>query len=424
MNKIYVMVFYVSVLLFINVELNFSQSQFNLPDKVDFSESQRRFYVHYDYFGNPPENLGTDRLKGLIKSGDEISVRFYPNILFKLDADKMIDNNMKMKKNSQGAFILFPFSQPDTFSVQKCYGAVYFITKLLGGKYQLRIATDSSKMKIGDKTDVNTLQDLSFDIPRDLDSFSIALHENDFAPEWKVKVFENILFKKGKYFIEIYYTGKYSAILEDRIVINVTDVYKSPSLQFNRDLSKLESVPMKNDINQSYYEALLNSFQNSAGVLNINIIYSYSEDSWYYKVANTASSNRKLKFNDDIIVIEKEKQLPSNIRARAGFGAFNQSREARLISNFVLVLFPEDYFTNSTPFEKRFNPTLGIQIGGTGTQDIIFLMGVSFKIINEGDIICGFRFKTDLDNAWKPENNFYFGISLDPGLFNQLNEKQ
>ena len=50
-------------------------------------------------------------------------------------------------------------------------------------------------------------------------------------------------------------------------------------------------------------------------------------------------------------------------------------------------------------------------------------MGISFKLIKEGDLIMGFRFN-GYNSKWQIGKNFYFGITLDPGLFGQLNKSK
>jgi len=398
----------------------YSQKYSNLIDKVDVGDSYVRYYVYYDKFGNSPPQLGIDRLKNKILPGDEINIRFYPNVLFNLDKDKMIDNVFK-KDTSKNGFFVFPSFQHDTLSVQSGYGAIYFAFKGEGGLFKFRMEKDSSKgINMDTTVSISIINKLSNIKQIKLDDFSSVLHENSFPDKWNVWAFENVNYEKGNYILELYQVSPNVAKLLDRIRVEVLDQFVNTSVIYYQDLSKITKIPMEKISENAFYEGIINSMQTVSGIININIIYDYSIDSWYYKEAPSSSKNQKLKFNDDQIPIEKERELPSSIRARVGFASFNNVREARLMSNFVLVLSPKEYFSNSTGCLARLNPTMGFQIGGTGTQDLVFLMGASFKIINEGDFILGVRFGIEPGQPWIFKNNYYFGMSLDPGLFNQL----
>lgn len=420
MNKYFQLIINVFLLQCVTSNI-YAQDTYKLIDKVQIGDSHTRYYLHFDKLGNPPPQLPPDRLKNNIFPGDEIVIRFYPNILFSLDAEKIIDEEFK-KKNTKDGFIIFPFNQKDVYSIQSGLGAVYFATKEKG-KFNLRISKDSARVNLGQEVKITEIKELSNNKPRKLNAFSKVLQTNGFDDDWDVWTFENISFEKGDYFIEVFQVSPNVALLLDRVHIEIKEVYQNVFLINYRDLSKINYLPMEMKPEYSFFEGTLSGLQTSTfGILNLNIIYDYSKDSWFFRQAPSASKNQKLKFMDLQIVIDKERELPSSLRTRAGFAVFNDAREARLISNFVFVLSPESYFTNSTSFFDRINPTLGIQIGGTGAQDVIVLMGLSLKIINEGDIIVGLRFGKEPDSPWVLNKNFYFGISLDPGLFNQLNK--
>lgn len=399
----------------------YGQDFSSLTDRVPIEGQHFRYYVYYDMFGNSPDKRGPERLSNTILPGDQIAVRFYPNTLFSFDTDKLVDNDFR-KKSKRGGFIIFPFSPPgaDTFTVQTGYGSVYFATNMAGGSYRIRIAHDSTDLAIDSLMPRNKLDSLYDVASVKLDEFTKKLHAIKGFENTVVRSFKGISFKAGSYTLELFLVSPNVVQLLDRIRIKVMDVYANTTLLYSRDLSGTQKIPMEMPALSAFFEGVLNSSQTTAGIVDVNVVYDYAKGSWYYEQAPSVASNRKLKFYDDKIAIVAAPELPSSLRARAGFGVFNYGRESRLIANFVFILSPKDYFSDSTPFFKRFNPTMGIQLGGTGTQDAVFLIGVSFKLINEGDLIGGMRFGLDPAQAWTFRSNFYFGMSLDPGLFSQL----
>ena len=395
----------------------YSQEGSRFVDKVEIGEARTRYYLHFDINGNSPKDVRIDMLKGVIKAGNEIDVRFYPNSLFEFNINQVDIPGPKSKDTSA---IFFPSSQPDTFSIQYGYGAVYFITNM-SGSYTLRIAGKSSGILMGKKADENFIkkETNAYNLTR-LKEFEEVLKKNGYDDKWKVWAFKDIYFEKGTYCIEVYELG--GTLLARLDAVQATDIYQNTSTIIQNDLSNSIHLPLEKDSHQGFYHSIINSANTVAGILSFNVVYDYSKDSWNYKQAPVVSKDRKLFYENKSIEISKVQQLPGSIRIRAGFGVFNNLTEVRLVSNFVLVMNPESYFAKTTPFLDRINPTLGLQVGGTGSQDLIFLTGLSFKLINEGDLVFGFRFIGD-GIKWQIGRNFYFGITLDPGLFGQLTNK-
>lgn len=399
---------------------NFLQAQndFDLIDRVSIGESQVRYYLHYDLYGNLPPNLKPERLQRSIFAGDEIVVRFYPNMLFALDNVTIPDTQTAAARSG---FIIFPSAKADTFSVQSGYGAAYFATKEKG-RFDIRISRDVSRMTVGGSIAYDEIKsDLRNLIPQKSAYFTKTLLKNGFSADWDVWIFEDVLFEQGNYALEIFQVTPRTARLIDRItVLNVGEIFQNTVLLHRTDLSIPTRLPMTKSLELAYFEGIITAEQTVGGVHYVNVMSDYSQDSWYFRQAPTAAKDKKRKANEDVITIRKERDLPSSVRARAGFAVFDQAREARLMSNFVLVLSPEEYFSKTTGFFDRINPTIGLQIGGTGTKDAIFLLGVSYKLIIEADLVFGLRFGRESGDPWVLKNNFYFGVTLDPGLFGQL----
>ncbi len=407
------------LILIVNISIH-SQNKISLVDKVILDESRTRYYLHYDRYGNYPEELGSERLKDNIRAGDEIVVRFYPNSIFKLDLSLM---DMPKPTNELNSFIIYPYAQKDTFSIQYGYGEVYFATNTTGA-YELRIASKTTSMDIGAEADLSLIQkDVGkYNLNKE-ENFEEILKNNGYGDKWKVWVFKNIYFEKGIYCIEVFQrSGGKIKLLARTDAVQATDIYENSSTIIQNDISNSTHLPLEKAPANGFYQSIINSVNTVAGILSFNIIYNFSKDSWDYHQAPGSAFNRKLFYNDQSIIINKLQELPNSIRIRAGFGVLNNLREVRLISNFVLVMNPKRYFNYSTPLLYRINPTLGLQVGGTGDKDIVFLMGLSIKLINEGDLVTGFRFNGD-NNKWQIGRNFYFGITLDPGLFGQLTNK-
>ncbi len=409
------------ICLYLTVRQTFAQENQDFLDKVILDESSTRYNLYYDKNGNYPDGFEPERLKGNIKAGDEIVVEFYPNSIFKLDLD--ITDTPK-PADSINSFIIYPENQKDTFSIQYGYGEVYFATTTTG-KYELRIASDSTKLKIGEEGNYDLIKKESGKYnPVCKDDFEKIFHDNGWSDNLKIWVFKNVFFEKGIYCMEVYQRADSVIKLLSRIKsVSVEDIYQNPSLIIQNDISNSISIPLEKEPLKGCYRSKIGKTNTTAGVLSFNICFDYAKDSWQYKQAPLEANNKKLFYENKSIVINKVKELPNSIRIRAGFGILDNLREVRLISNFVLIMNPKNYFSASTPFLQCFNPTLGLQIGGTGNKDLVFLMGISFKLIKEGDFITGFRFNGD-GNNWQIGKNFYFGITLDPGLFNQLTNKE
>ncbi len=414
----------------------YAQQDSSFIDKVQINNNCTQYYLHYDKNGNAPEGFDIDRLKGSIKAGDQVVVRFYPNSIFKIDPAQTTLNKPGQELK---CFLIFPKedkkktekTKPDTFSIQSGYADFYFATDQRG-RFLLKISKDSSKMKIGDTLYQKTSKDAYNKLVQNPDKESSKedkiltqqLKRFEGFKDWRVRKFENQFIDKGIYIIELFlYSPNYAILLSRIRTLHVDNVFQNTHLTYKTDIAKTDEITMEKIEGNGYYQGLIKQNQIAPGILSLNVVYDYTKESWYYRQAPTASVNRKLFYNDKTIAVEKFTELPASIRIRAGMGVFNNLAEVRIITNFVLVMNPKDYFADSTPFLQRFNPTLGLQIGATGDKDLIVLMGLSFKLINEGDIVLGFRFNGD-GNKWQIGRHFYFGITLDPGLFGQLKNSQ
>jgi len=397
-----------------------SQSNEHFPNSVSLGDSRIRYYLHYDMNGNCPDGFGVDKLKDNIRAGDEIAVRFYPNSIFKID---LTTPNIPKPSDNLNSFIIFPESQKDTFSVQFGYGEVYFATKTTGA-YELRIAPDTTKLKIGVEASWDLIKkDVGKYKPIQETKFEDFFKSNGFDQNLKVWVFKDIYFEKGTYCIEVYQrAGELIKLLARIKSVNVSDIFQNTTTIIQNDISNSIQLALEKNPHNGYYQSIINQTNTTAGILSFNICYDYAKGSWQYRQAPIVSNNKKLFYENQSVVISKVYELPSSVRIRAGFGVLNNLSEVRLISNLVLVMNPKKYFADSTPFLQCFNPTVGLQVGGTGAKDLILLLGVSFKLIKEGDLIAGFRFTGD-GEKWQIGKHFYFGISLDPGLFGNLKNK-
>jgi len=413
----------VFAIFFMKAGVVVAQSANDLIEKVTIGPSQVRYYLNYDSYGNSPEGLNADKINRSIHAGDEIVVRFYPNALFdvgQLERQAGIPSADTMSARS--GFIVFPLARADTFSISPGIASVYFATREKG-KFDLRVAEKASEAKRDSTFSIAKLKnELKKQKPQKLGKLQELFPEKGFNEEWELWKFEELVLDAGHYVVEVFQVTPRVARLLDRIEkLHVIEVFQNPALLHRTELSAAARLPMVKRAEFGYFETALTSEQTIAGVHHINVTYDYSAKSWQFRQAPSAAEGARLKFLTDRIIIAKERELPGSVRARAGFAVFDEAGEARLISSFVLVLFPQDYFAKSTCFFKRFNPAMGLQIGGTGTQDLVFLLGGSFKIVNEGDFIFGFRFGREMENeAWMAKKNFYFGASLDPGLFGKL----
>ncbi len=408
-------------------QMFYAQEDSTFIDKVQINNTCTQYYLHYDKNGNAPEGFDIDRLKGSIKAGDQVVVRFYPNSVFKIiPLEKPGPNENCIFIFPRDDKIITNKTKPDTFSIQSGYSDLYFATKERG-RFLLRISKDSSKMKIGDtlfkKISPDAFNKL-IEYSKEDKILSRQLKKLGGFENWHVRKFENLFIEKGIYSLEIYHYSPVSAVLISRIkTLHVDDVFQNTHLTYKTDISNTNEIYMEKVNSNGYFQGIIKQSQLSFGVLSLNVVYDYLKNSWYYRLAPTASVNRKLFYNDKTIAVEKFTELPGSVRIRAGVGVFNNLAEVRIITNFVLVMNPKNYFADSTPFLQRINPTLGLQIGATGDKDLIVLMGLSFKLINEGDVVLGFRFNGD-GNKWQIGRHFYFGITLDPGLFGQLKNSQ
>ncbi len=410
-------------ILFLIDDDTLAQSANDLIEKVTIGQSQVRYYLHYDLYGNSPEGFSPDKINASIHAGDEIVVRFYPNAIFDLgQLEQQVGIPHADSIGNKNGFIIFPLDRPDTFSVSPGIAAIYFATKE-NGKFNVRIAEKASEIEIDSSVPIAKLKNqLRKQSSRKLAKLSKLFSEKRFNEDWGLWTFEELFLETGHYTVEIFQVTPSTARLLYRIEnLHVTEVFQNMVLLHRTELSASVRLPMEKRSEFGYFEAVLTADQTIAGVHHINIMYDYSAKSWQFRQAPSVADGTKLKFSADRIVIGKEHELPSSVRARAGFAVFDEASEARLISNFVFVLYPQDYFSKSTGFFKRLNPTMGLQIGGTGTQDLVFLLGGSFKIVNEGDFVFGVRFGRETETeSWVGRKNFYFGASLDPGLFGKL----
>lgn len=394
----------------------------DLIDKVAVSETVMRYYIHLDRNGVAPPFLDGEGLKDQIVAGDQIVVRFYPNILFAPDRFLPAKSPKSIRTK-----MLFPAARSDTATVSPGFGNAYFLTRDRGA-FLLRIAEKKSSFSVGDTVSYKDIEkEVTAKDSRELQHFAPILKEKGFGKEWHIRVFEAISYEAGNQCLELFQKGGSSAILIQRIdAVLVTEEFAGVKLVDSRDLSSPLKIAMEGRDESGFYQGLIDSRDTAVGIHTLNIIFDYTEASWNYRQAPTAARNKRLLYDGTRVIISKEPELPGNVRARAGFAVFDEATEARLISSFVLILDPKEYFSPSTSLFKRINPSLGVQIGGTGTQDLVFLMGLSLKLIDQGDLIVGLRFgREEVGTSWEFGNNFYFGMSLDPQLFNRLkNTKQ
>lgn len=414
--KISVIAITVHFISMLNVDNLFSQINRELIEKIAIGESQIRYYIHYDLRGNNYNKNVFGEISQNIKSRDEIVIRFYPTQYFDLSRIDIPE------LDTIQAFFLFPSAKPDTFSIHRGTGTIYFATKAKG-RFHIRIEKSTTNKNIGDEFQLKEIsKEFQNYEARKVAKLNEIFAQQNFPDDWEIWKFENVSFTDGYYTLELFLiSGQIASLICRLETLHIGEVYKNVVLLHNQELSASLHIKMEEKPEMGYYEAFLSSDKTTAGVHYLNIMYDYSTDSWYFKQAPTAANGKRLKYDPDKIIIGKEQELPNSLRIRAGFAAFDHAREARLISNFVLVLSPKEYFSRSTDFINRFNPTIGLQIGGTGNQDIVFLLGLSFKLINEGDFILGLRFGAEQQNEkWNSGKNLYFGASLDPGLFGKI----
>lgn len=391
-------------------------------ESVKLATDSLRFYIHYDAYGNLPDSDYLERLSSNIRKGDDIEVRYYPTHLFTLD-DPHIDLPTKERLDSTGAVILYPQDLNDTVSINNGSGDVYFVLPSGGSKYRLRVAKNRSSAKIGNLFDLNhdtcsvLRQELSEVISKRVKSSGI-IPEN--LPEaWQVRFFERVEFKPGICFIEIFkISGKKAKLIAASNPYMVMERFDSVKLLYGAELSSVSKIEMTFSPVYNCYAARVPSEIVKTGVQNVNIAMDYVKNSWQQRQAPNSALGARLKYDWDIFTISVEKVLPNSFRIRPGFAVFNEGRNVRLISNFVFIRKPESYFSSNTPFLNILNPCIGLQIGGTGAQDIVLLLGLSLKCINEADLVVGFRFGLKPDEPWKGSSNYYFGSTIDLGLFN------
>jgi hypothetical protein len=394
-----------------------AQNNLPLADKVTFGESQTRYYLHYDRNGNSPENLGIDRLANNIRVGDEIVVRFYPNTLFAFDPAQM-DITVKTETDVK-AKIIYPLARKEGVSVQEGYGSLYFAS-LGSGKYRLKISDKQTDMNLGDNKNYADIIDAILETQSDSCSdFNPILYSKGYSKDWQVRLFKDIQFENGKKIIEVFkILGKNAELVAREVDVNIGTVYENMKILLRTEGSEPQKINMEKIKGTDLYEGIIGSDLIKTSSYSLNIVTDYAKDSWAYNLAPLSAKNDKIITKDQEIVVSKEKELPNSVRVRTGFAVFNEGREPRLIANLVMILNSKNYFSDSTPFLQCFNPTLGLQVGGTGDNDIILLLGMSIKLIKEGDLICGLRFQQITEGKWNESKNFYFGITLDPGLFN------
>lgn len=392
---------------------------FKTMDKVTIDESKTRYYLNFDFYGKLPDSNTIKEIESKIHSGDELAIRFFPNYIF----EKNIEIGDRINKNDTMR-ILFPPQMSDTFSVPTGSGSVVFFTNQ-AGKYRLLIQDASAPIQASAIAYSTISKKLISENSNKLDRISTELHKKKYDNETNVFVFENIPFTPGLKRIVIYQIAGDSAyFLINSEPIAIGDNFVGVNLIQNRDYGQQAKFVMKNNPGSAYYEAIIPGTEIVPGVQNLNIKLDYTDTSW----------NKRTKHVDDkflrdgiTLTIRQERELPSSIRARAGFAIFNKGTEPRLITNFVMILFPEEYFSNTLKWYKRINPTIGLQVGGTGTKELIPIGGISIKLIAQGDIIFGTRFGANDTPLTEPINflkqNAYFGATLDPWLFVELKNR-
>lgn len=117
-----------------------------------------------------------------------------------------------------------------------------------------------------------------------------------------------------------------------------------------------------------------------------------------------------------------EEVLPSRVRYQPGIIVADRGREPRLAAHMVFVRDPAGYYEKRgwRSWPSGINPTAGIQLGGSESI-LVLLLGLHVRLVPEAGVVGGFRFGNENTNSgWWAARESYFGISLDPALFNKL----
>ena len=115
-------------------------------------------------------------------------------------------------------------------------------------------------------------------------------------------------------------------------------------------------------------------------------------------------------------------QLPSRVRYQPGIIVADRGREPRLAAHMVFIRDVEGYFEKQgrRSWLAGVNPSAGIQVGGSESI-VVLLLGLHARLVPEAGLQVGFRFGNENTNSgWWAAREAYFGISLDPSLFNKL----
>lgn len=405
----------------------YSEPSSDMLEVVTLDETRKRHYVHLDYFGEflVPESRA--RGERDIRVGDQIQVRYYPTRVASL---KNLGVTTPKPLSASGvpdtreSLVLFPPDMPDTFSVAEGYGSVTVALKgTAQSKLGLAVRAQPSGLLIGESVVTIALMSelLACDVTRD-ENLTKQMHDLRYDEQWQVFVFEATL-ARGVRTIEVYQLAGNQARLVARAgPVAVGPIHRQVSLSHKVDASSPSLARMERDPQQAFFDGIVQI--NQSGVHELKVVIDYEADSWAARQSLIGASHQTLSGSSLRFIVHTERVRPGNLRARVGYAAFDRAREGRLIANFVLIRNPRGYFSENTAFFERLNPTTGLQIGGTGEKDVVFLLGLSLKIIDQADVVAGLRFGRESNSPWVLKNNFYFGATLDPGLFNWIKTQQ
>jgi hypothetical protein len=121
--------------------------------------------------------------------------------------------------------------------------------------------------------------------------------------------------------------------------------------------------------------------------------------------------------------------LPGRVRLQPGMATVDRFRDVQLTAHAVFLVNSDKYF-RAVPTEwfkpadwlgGYINPSVGLQLGGS-TSQLVLLMGGTLRLLEEAGLTFGLRFgnQSGSSTPYRASQNFYFGCSLDPTLFNAL----
>lgn len=391
-------------------------------DNVDIGEGRTRFYLAVDHDGTVRSNHW-ENLDRELRAGDEIAIRFYPSRVLGLN---LIDaSSLSDIVDSLGCKLLFPSGEEvDTLTIEPGQGSLTFIGRE-DALYAVRLvpkATDSIGSEIDLLANAGAIHARS---SRREPVLTDELRAKGDFDQWSV-LRVDFQYPKGTWFVEVLQIGGSWARIVARTAnpIDVRTTIQQASVSLSADGGAEEIFAMQRGETSPFFEGIVSIKQ--TGMYRINVQTLLTPQSWVSRQVPSALQPLTLLQDDLSVVVRRTIQHPSALRARVGYAAFNRARESRLIANFALILSPKNYFSEnlSVLSLNRISPTTGLQIGGTGEQDVVFLLGLSYKLIDQADMVFGCRFGKDTATAWKFSNNAYFGVTLDPGLFDRLSKER